>query len=202
MPGDGRSGQPFTAAQWRSALPRRSPAWPSAEVQGRADGPGLVPISGPDPGPGRLRQSDRPGLSSRRSPCAVTGDPLRRQDDQSPSGMHLRTEVPAPCRSGRPCRRQMRASGIRGHRTEERLGVRLPAWCEIYRTIAGLHLSRSNPRRVSREHPGSTGAQTDHRPPNGIAPLEFEIFLVDRTIAADAVSTARVDRLGSLLRHF
>jgi hypothetical protein len=28
--GDGRSGQPFTAAQWRSALPRRSPAWPSA----------------------------------------------------------------------------------------------------------------------------------------------------------------------------
>jgi hypothetical protein len=32
--GDGRSGQPFTGAQWRSALPRRSPAWPSVGVRG------------------------------------------------------------------------------------------------------------------------------------------------------------------------
>ena len=37
-------------------------------------------------------------------------------------------------------------------------------------------LSRSNPRRVSRGHPGSTSTGTDHRPPNGIAPLELEIF--------------------------
>ena len=35
-------------------------------------------------------------------PLRVTGDRLRRQDDE-PAGMHLRTEVPVPLRPGRPC---------------------------------------------------------------------------------------------------
>jgi len=71
-----------------------------------ADDPGLVPVSGPDPRPGRQRQLDCPALRSRRSPFARDRRSASPSGWRPPSGMHLRTEVPVPLRPGRPCRRR------------------------------------------------------------------------------------------------
>ena len=66
-----------------------------------------------NPDRGHRRHPDRPGRGSRRPPSApwsAIGFGIR--DDESPSGMHLWTEVPAPCRSRRPYRRQIRAFSV------------------------------------------------------------------------------------------
>lgn len=62
---------------------------------GHADNPGPAPVSGPDPGPGRLRHLDRPGQVPAAGPLRRdrrTGFAVRMTN---PCGMHLRTEVPA-----------------------------------------------------------------------------------------------------------
>jgi len=73
---------------------------------GPLDDPGLVPIS--DPG-SRSRTPAASGSSWPGFPplalCVMIGDQFRRQDDGPV--WHLRTEVPAPWQSGRPCRRHV-----------------------------------------------------------------------------------------------
>jgi hypothetical protein len=81
-------GQPFTAAQWRSALPRRS-RHGRLPGCGYADDPGLAPVSGPDPGRGRLRQLDRPGLSSCRSPLCRDRRSASPSGRRTPSGVYV-----------------------------------------------------------------------------------------------------------------
>jgi len=95
---------------------------------GLPDDPGLASASRPPIARGPQAPGRQPGHPGARSPSpAASGrpgrapvHPLRRDPrsapppgGRSPSGMHLRTEVPVPWRPGRPCRRQMSTFAIR-----------------------------------------------------------------------------------------
>ena len=109
----GRSGRPHRPAPSRPGL--RQPFAPASAFPGTGlpgsgplDDPGLVSICGPGSRSRHRRHPDRPGRSSHRSPSAVGPTISLAVRMTDPSGMHLRTEAPAPWQSGRPCPRHDR----------------------------------------------------------------------------------------------